>query len=82
MSALIMYSRKDCPNCEELTEKLDKLGIEYTKISVDQNYKAKSQLIAAGMDSIPVLSTGNNVFIAGTIDTMVHAAAELVGTVK
>lgn len=77
MSQLVMYSRKDCPNCEALVEQLDNLGIVYTKIMVDNNYKAKAKLIAAGFDSIPVLAMDENVLIGGSVETMVQAAVEL-----
>jgi len=79
MSQLIMYSRNACPNCEAVVEQLDKIGIGYTKIMVDDNYKAKAKLLASGFDAVPVLDLGDNILIGGSVDTIVLAAIELTG---
>jgi len=76
MQQIIMYSRKDCPNCENLVEQLDKLGIVYTKVMVDTNYKVKAKLLAGGFDSVPVLSVGD-LFISGGPDILLQAAVDL-----
>jgi glutaredoxin-related protein len=48
---LKLYSRQDCPLCEEVEQQLNALGIEYDFIDIDESV----QLIKQYNSKVPVL---------------------------
>jgi glutaredoxin 3/glutaredoxin-like protein NrdH len=50
-----IYTDSLCPICEVVERFLSEKQVEYTKINVDENPKAKEAFLKLGYDNLPVL---------------------------
>lgn len=66
MSNIIVYSKKDCPNCDMLKELLNKASIEHKTVRIDTP-EALTELRMNNVFtmSAPVLQIGNRFYTMG-----------------
>ena len=50
---LTVYSKSNCPECEKAYALLDKAGLSYHKIKVDEDTAARTFLIEEGHKAVP-----------------------------
>jgi len=58
MDELIVYTKKNCPQCDTLKARLKQAGIPFTEVSVEGNQDARDFLIGQGHRSAPVMYRG------------------------
>ena len=58
MDELIVYTKRNCPQCDVLKAKLRKGDVAFTEVLVDNNQDARDFLIAQGHRSAPVMYRG------------------------
>ena len=79
MSQVMIYSQHGCPNCEMLAKKLDSMGIPYVKLMIDEDYKAKARMIAAGLRSVPAVGADETAPLTGALDELISIAKNIHG---
>lgn len=70
-----LYTKTVCPKCLWVKSELERAGIQYEMMNIDQNEQAKEQLMEAGFFSVPVLEMNHQ--LIGEIDQIL-AKIELV----
>lgn len=53
-----VYTKPNCPQCEQTKRELDRLGVPYAAIDLSVNELERARLIAAGHRSAPVVESG------------------------
>jgi len=62
---LTVYSKTNCPNCEQAKAFLESKGIEHRIIKIDENTEAREFLLAQGFRSVPQIFTETELFVEG-----------------
>lgn len=62
---LTVYSKTNCPACINAKVLLDKYGIKYEEINMDENQEAKEFIISEGHRQAPQIYKGKDVFVQG-----------------
>lgn len=62
---LTVYSKTNCPACINAKVILDKYGVSYEEINMDENQEAKEFIISEGHRQAPQIYRGKDVFIQG-----------------
>lgn len=52
---VVVYSKNNCPKCNDLKKALDESCINYTEVKVDYDNSARDEVIEAGFRSMPVV---------------------------
>lgn len=55
MDNVIVYHKNGCQQCRMTMRLMDKLGIVYTDVNIDDNEDIREQLIAEGFKQMPVV---------------------------
>jgi glutaredoxin len=61
---LTVYSKNNCPNCEQAKALLDNSSIEYETIMVEDNPDAMRFLLSEGHRSMPQIYKDGKLFVA------------------
>jgi glutaredoxin 3 len=70
MPEVIMYATSTCPYCERARRLLDRKGVSYTEINVDQDPKRRAEMEArSGRFSVPQIFIGEH-HVGGYDDTV------------
>jgi glutaredoxin 3 len=70
MPEVIMYATSTCPYCERARRLLDRKGVSYTEINVDQDPKLRAEMEArSGRFSVPQIFIGEH-HVGGYDDTV------------
>ncbi|MBN2151544.1 MAG: hypothetical protein JW839_08865 [Candidatus Lokiarchaeota archaeon] len=56
--ALLLYSASTCHRCDKLSDFLGKIGVQYTKVSVDKDGDLEAEALMLGICSLPALRKG------------------------
>lgn len=62
---LKVYSKNNCPQCEQTKHLLTTKGITYKEIKIDEDQDAREWLIAQGHRTAPQLYLGESLLVAG-----------------
>ena len=62
---LTVYSKTNCPFCEQATALLERKGIKHRVIKIDENQEAREFLLAQGFRSVPQIFTDTELFVEG-----------------
>lgn len=61
---LVVFSKSNCPACEELKAKLKEQETEYVEVKIDTKPEARDFIISKGFRSMPVVfKDGNSVSV-------------------
>ena len=55
----VVFTKSNCPKCEDTKTLMDSLGIDYELVSLDGNPTALAYVKAAGFKQAPVVFTGS-----------------------
>lgn len=58
----IVYTKSNCMQCNMTKRYLDKKGIEYDIINIEENDSERERLMGLGFSSAPVVSSGDMMF--------------------
>jgi len=72
-----VYSKKHCPQCGATYRQLDRWGIEYIIIDVEDEPAAFDQLATAGHLALPVVIAGDATWAGFRPDLIAHYAKTL-----
>jgi len=75
---VIVYSKKQCPQCQATYRHLDRKGVKYQVVDVETDRAAFDQLVAEGYRAMPVVKTENDAwagFRPDKIDSLAKAKA-------
>ena len=53
MKDIVVFSKQNCPACEDLKKALNESEIPYTEVKVDFDNMARDELIESGFRSVP-----------------------------
>lgn len=56
----VVFTKSNCPKCEDTKTLMDSLGIDYELASLDGNPEALAYVKAAGFKQAPVVFTGSD----------------------
>lgn len=62
---LTVYSKTNCPNCDQAKAFLESKGIEHRIVKIDENSEAREFLLAQGFRSVPQIFTETELFVEG-----------------
>jgi len=62
---LKVYSKNNCPQCEQVKHLLTTKGITYKEIKIDEDQEAREWLIAQGHRTAPQLYLGESLLVDG-----------------
>jgi len=62
---LTVYSKANCPFCDQAKAFLERKGIEHRVIKIDENDEAREFLLAQGFRSVPQIFTETELFVEG-----------------
>lgn len=62
MADVVVYGRSDCIQCGYTTKELDKLGIEYVYVDIDEDGEAREAVAETGISSLPVVVAAQQVW--------------------
>jgi glutaredoxin len=62
---LKVYSKNNCPQCEQAKHLLTTKGITYKEIKIDEDQEAREWLIAQGHRTAPQLYLGESLLVDG-----------------
>jgi glutaredoxin-like protein NrdH len=62
---LTVYSKTNCPNCDQTKAFLESKGIEHRIVKIDENAEARDFLLAQGFRSVPQIFTETELFVEG-----------------
>lgn len=65
MSVLTIYSKANCPHCDQTKRLLEQKNINYNEIRVDQEPGAREFLVSEGHKSVPQLYLDGKLFVEG-----------------
>ena len=57
---MILYSKKDCPQCSATKKWLVRNGLEFQEIDIEENKQALEYLISRGYKQAPVIELDHN----------------------
>lgn len=58
--AVTVYTKPDCPKCDATKRRLDRRGIEYTTVDIDDDPVAYDYVVELGAKSAPVVVLGDD----------------------
>lgn len=73
---LTVYSKSNCPFCEQAKAFLDSKGVEYRVIKIDENPEAREFLMQHGFRSVPQIFTEDELFVEGGYQGLVRLTEE------
>ena len=62
---LTVYSKTNCPFCDQAKALLERKGIEHRIVKIDENPEARDFLLAQGFKSVPQIFTESELFVEG-----------------
>ena len=62
---LTVYSKNLCPFCVQAKHQLDKYGITYEEINIEENAEARDFVISEGHRTMPQIYHNGKVFVTG-----------------
>lgn len=62
---LTIYSKKNCPQCEQAKALLNRKHIMFEEISIDQDPIARQFIISAGHRTVPQIYNSGKLFVEG-----------------
>ena len=62
---LTVYSKSNCPFCEQAKAYLTKKGIEFQVVRIDEVTEAREFLMSEGHRSVPQIYNGDELFVEG-----------------
>ena len=62
---LTVYSKLNCPFCEQANAYLTKKGIEFQVVRIDEVTEAREFLMSEGHRSVPQIYNGDELFVEG-----------------
>ena len=62
---LTVYSKNNCPFCDQAKHLLKTNGFEYEEIKIDENPEAREWLVAQGHRTAPQIYLGEQLFVEG-----------------
>jgi glutaredoxin-like protein NrdH len=65
MSAITVYTKPACVQCNATVKALDKTGISYEKTEVNENAEARDDVLSLGYLTLPVVHVSPTVHWAG-----------------
>lgn len=69
---LTVYSKSNCPFCEQAKAFLDSKGVEYRVIKIDENPEAREFLMQQGFRSVPQIFSEDELFVEGGYQGLVR----------
>jgi len=69
---LTVYSKSNCPFCEQAKAFLDNKGVEYRVIKIDENPEAREFLMQQGFRSVPQIFSEDELFVEGGYQGLVR----------
>lgn len=69
---LTVYSKSNCPFCEQAKAFLDSKGVEYRIIKIDENPEAREFLMQQGFRSVPQIFSEDELFVEGGYQGLVR----------
>lgn len=73
---LTVYSKNNCPFCEQAKHLLKTNGFEYEEIKIDENPEAREWLVAQGHRTAPQIYLGETLFVEGGYQGLAKLNAE------
>ena len=62
---LTVYSKTNCPFCDQAKALLERKGIEYRVVKIDENPEARDFLLGQGFKSVPQIFSETELFVEG-----------------
>jgi len=62
---LTVYTKDDCPYCDQAKALLESRGIEYTTVNVEIRTEAREYLVEQGLRSVPQIFNGTTLIPGG-----------------
>lgn len=75
--SVIVYTNPNCQPCKATKRKLDKEGIPYSEVNIQEDEKAKERVRALGYSSAPVVMTDDDHWSSFRPDKIAELKAKL-----
>lgn len=62
---LTVYSKSNCPFCDQAKALLEQKGVEFRVVKVDENPEAREFLMRGGYRSVPQIFADTELFVEG-----------------
>jgi len=62
---LTIYSKAQCPYCDQAKSLLELKGIKYEEVKIDEVPEAREFVLAEGHRTVPQIYKGNKLFVSG-----------------
>ena len=62
---LTVYSKTNCPFCDQAKALLERKGIEHRVVKIDENPEARDFLLGQGFKSVPQIFSETELFVEG-----------------
>lgn len=56
---ITVYSKTHCPQCDATKRRLDRIGVPYDEINLDENKEARDELVSLGFKATPIVMAGS-----------------------
>jgi glutaredoxin len=66
---LVLYTTSTCKRCVKLSDFLTKLGVQHTKIVIDEDGDAEAEALMLGICAVPTLKKGDEILKPRSIFT-------------
>ena len=73
---LTVYSKNNCPFCDQAKHLLKTNGFDYEEIKIDENPEARDWLVAQGHRTAPQIYLGETLFVEGGYQGLAKLNAE------
>ena len=62
---LTVYSKTNCPFCDQAKAFLERKGVDFRVVKIDENSEARDFLMQQGFRSVPQIFTERELFVEG-----------------
>lgn len=62
---LTVYSKNNCPHCDNAKDYLRRCGIEFQEINIEQDHEARAFIVDQGLRTVPQIFQDQRILIPG-----------------
>jgi glutaredoxin 3 len=79
---ITVYSRANCPFCDQAKNLLKLKGVDYTEIKIDENAVAREFVLSEGHRTVPQIYQDGKLLVEGGFMGLSKQSAEFFETLK
>jgi len=63
--SLTVYSKNYCANCTQTKQYLQKIGVEFCEVNIEQDEEARAFVLSQGHRTVPQIYMDGKIFVSG-----------------